>query len=142
MRRTTRRTVLAGMTAMLALGFTGMLRAEDEKVTGDLKKLQGTWVSESGPESKWSFDGEKLKATVNGGDYICTVKVDSKASPATMDLDIKEGAAAGQASKAIYKFDGEKLVICVTHPGVADRPTKFEAVEDSVILFELKKEAN
>ncbi|MFO0950724.1 MAG: TIGR03067 domain-containing protein [Isosphaeraceae bacterium] len=119
------------------------LRADD-KVEGDLKKMQGSWVkaSDEGPEITWKVEGTTLKASVNGMDYTCSVKLDEKATPnATADLEIKEGPGdtTGKIAKAIYKFDGEKLVICISHPG-NDRPGEFKYVEDQTVLLLLKKE--
>ena len=127
--------------ALLALSA---VRADDAKVTGDLKKLQGTWVSASaeGPDIRWEFEGEKLKAKVGDNEYVCSVKLDEKATPhPTADLTIKEGPgdAVGKTSKAIYKFDGDKVVFCVTTPGNDNRPTEFKASPDESHLFELKK---
>jgi len=143
MRRTALLAVLAGLVsaALLAPG----LRADDAKVSGDLKKMQGTWVNagSEGPEARWVIEGETLKATVNGQDYNCTLSLDPKAEPhPTADLTIKEGPgdAVGKSSKAIYKFDGDKLVFCVTSPGGETRPAEFKTVEDQAYLFELKKQ--
>ena len=146
MTRTTRRAALAAIFSVLtvaaSLGLTA--RADDEKITGDLKKIQGTWVTDgAGPDSKWTFEGENLKATVNGADYTCTVKLDEKAKPhRSMDIAIKEGAgdSAGKSGKGIYKFDGAKLVICITMPGVDQRPSEFKSIEGETHVFELKKD--
>jgi uncharacterized protein (TIGR03067 family) len=151
--RMARRASAAALTFLLVLatgaGFSlgaGAARspAEDEKSSADvLKALQGTWVSANeNVELKWTFEGETLKATVNGTDYTCKVKLDATAKPnATADFLIDEGPedAKGKTSKAIYKLDGEKLIICVSHPG-KDRPKQFESAEGEAYLFELKKE--
>jgi uncharacterized protein (TIGR03067 family) len=138
-----RATHWAGLAAVLVLA-TLAVRADD-KVSGDLKKLQGTWVSAGGdgPDSTWKFEGQTLKTTVNGQDYTCTVKLDEKAKPhATIDLAVKDGPddSSGKTAKAIYKFDGAKLFLCVTRPGNGSRPTEFKTTEDQIYLFELKKE--
>ena len=104
--------------------------------------MKGTWVSARRMiDSKWTFEGETLKATVNGLDYTCKVKLDPKAKPATIDFIIDEGPedAKGKTSKCIYKLDGEKLTLCVSLPG-KDRPKEFEQTEGESFLFELKKE--
>lgn len=142
----TRTTRWAGLAAVLVFALVAVaVRADDAKVSGDLKKLQGTWVNagSDGPDSTWKFDGETLKTTVNGADYSCTVKVDEKAKPhASIDLAVKEGPgdSQGKSSKGIYKFDGAKLVLCIALPGVEARPAAFKTVDDETYLFELKKE--
>lgn len=142
MRNATRWMGLA-MAALAFLGATGV--ADDATIEGDLKKLQGTWVKDGGdgPESTWAIKGEELIATVDGNEYKCKIKLDEKAQPQpAMDIEIKEapGDAAGMTSKAIYKFEGEKLLLCVGLPGRDDRPTEFRTTEDESYFFELKKE--
>jgi uncharacterized protein (TIGR03067 family) len=117
----------------------------DEKADADLlKPLQGTWVSSGeGIEATWTFDGDKVKASVAGMDYTCKGKIDKDAKPhASLDLTIVDGPeeAKGKLSKGIYKIDGEKLTICVALPGKEDRPKDFAQVDDESYLFELKKE--
>jgi uncharacterized protein (TIGR03067 family) len=127
--------------AMLVGGGTALALADGDESAEALKTLKGTWVSDEGIDSKWTFDGESLKASVNGLDYTCKVKVDPKAKPATLDLIIDEGPedAKGKTSKCIYKLDGEKLTLCVSLPG-KDRPKDFAQVEDESYLFTLKKQ--
>jgi uncharacterized protein (TIGR03067 family) len=127
-------------------GSAAHTRADDEKSSADvLKTFQGTWIpadEQGGLDSKWTFEGESLKATVNGMDYTCKVKLDPKAKPhPTVDFIIEEGPedSKGKTSKCIYKLDGEKLTLCVSTPG-KDRPKEFEQVEDEAYLFELKKQ--
>jgi len=139
-----------GLTALLILAVGAALvlgvgaaraLAADEATADALKTLKGTWVSGEGIDSTWTFDGETLKATVNGLDYTCKVKVDPKAKPATIDLAIDEGPedAKGKTSKCIYKLEGEKLILCVSLPG-KDRPKEFEQNEGESYVFDLKKE--
>jgi uncharacterized protein (TIGR03067 family) len=120
-----------------------LVLADDKPQSELLKPFQGTWNSTGdGIDAKYTFEGEKLKATVNGNDYTCKVKVDTDAKPfATLDLEIDDGPddAKGKTSKCIYKLDGEKLTLCVSAPG-KDRPKDFATVEDEAYLFELKKE--
>jgi uncharacterized protein (TIGR03067 family) len=130
-----------GMALLLGGGAARAL-ADDAAASADaLKALKGTWVSDEGIDSTWTFEGETLKASVNGLDYVCKVKIDPKAKPATLDLTIDEGPedAKGKTSKCIYKMEGEKLILCVSHPG-KDRPKEFEQAEGESYVFALKKE--
>jgi uncharacterized protein (TIGR03067 family) len=142
----------AGLTTLLTLaiwaglslgGGTARALGDDKPQSELLKPFQGTWTSEGeGLESKWTFEGEKVKATVNGQDYTCKVKIDKEAKPlATLDFLIEAGPedAKGKTSKGIYKLDGEKLTLCVSAPG-KDRPKEFTQVEDEAYLFALKKQ--
>jgi len=142
----------AGLTTLLTFAIwaglflsQGTARAlgDDKPQSELLKPLQGTWSTEGeGLEAKWIFEGEKVKVTVNGTEYACKVKVDTEAKPfATIDLVIDEGPedAKGKTSKGIYKLDGEKLTLCVSHPG-KERPKEFIQVEDEAVLFTMKKQ--
>jgi uncharacterized protein (TIGR03067 family) len=137
-----------GLTAFLSVAVAAGLvlggsasRALADEAADALKALKGTWVSDEGIESSWTFDGDKLKASVNGVDYTCKVTADPKAKPATLDLAIDDGPeeAKGKASKCIYKWEGEKLILCVSMPG-KDRPKEFETADGESYVFELKKE--
>jgi uncharacterized protein (TIGR03067 family) len=136
--------LLLGLCASLMLvGGTARALGDEKKAEDVLKSIKGTWTSDAdGLDSKWTFDGESVKASVNGTDYTCKVKVDPEAKPhATIDLTIDDGPeeAKGKISKAIYKLDGEKLTLCVSQPG-KDRPKAFEHTPDEAYLFELKKQ--
>jgi uncharacterized protein (TIGR03067 family) len=142
------RAFATGLTAFLTLAVWAVHSpggSDDDKTSSEaLKALQGTWVTaeDQGLDSKWTFEGETLKASVNGTDYTCKVKIEPKAKPhATMDLVIDEGPedSKGKTSKCIYKFAGEKLTLCVSVPG-KDRPKEFEQAEDESYVFQLKKE--
>jgi uncharacterized protein (TIGR03067 family) len=135
--------VLVVGAAMGLCGSGSGALADDKPQSELLKPFQGTWVSAGeGIDAKYTFEGEKLKATVNGNDYTCKVKIDTEAKPfATMDFEIEDGPddAKGKTSKCIYKLDGEKFTLCVSVPG-KDRPKDLAQVEDESYLFELKKE--
>ena len=135
---------VAALAALALLAGTSVQALGDDKPQSELlKPFQGTWATDGeGLDAKWTFEGEKVKATVNGTDYTCKVKVDTEAKPnPTFDLDIEEGPeeAKGKTSKAIYKLDGEKLTLCVSVPG-KDRPKDFAQVEDEAYLFTMKKQ--
>ncbi len=134
--------------ALAAALLTGSgVRGEDEKtaISGDLKALQGTWVSteDNSQESRWVFEGKKANTSAGGRDYVCQVSLDAKATPhPTIDFRVTEGPddSAGKTSRGIYKLEGGKLTICVTGPGQGSRPAEFKAVEDESYLFDLKRE--
>ena len=149
MRRAPRSAALVAATTGLLIALSAapgvFLRADDAaKVTGDLKKMQGTWIAaeDNGPDVRWVVEGDNLKASINGQDFTCKLTLDEKATPATADIAISEGPGdtPGKTSKAIYKFDGEKFAICVALPGADTRPAKFETVEGESFVFAMKKE--
>jgi uncharacterized protein (TIGR03067 family) len=136
--------VFAAVTA--SISWANAPRSPDDEAAeaAALKAIQGTWVTpeNSNLEAKWVFKGNKLTASVNGMDYEGNVKIDDKAKPhATLDIELTEAPedAKGKTAKAVYKLDGDKLIVCVAHPG-HDRPKDFEPQPDEVYVFELKKE--
>ncbi len=138
---------LLGIALAAAIVTGSGVRGEEEKsaLSGDLKRLQGTWVStaENSQESRWVFEGKKANTTAAGRDYVCEVTLDPKATPhPTIDYLVIEGpdVSPGKTSRGIYKLEGDKLTICVTLPGAGARPAEFKAVEEEIHLFDLKRE--
>jgi uncharacterized protein (TIGR03067 family) len=131
---------------LLAVAVAGPgVRGDDAKVSGDLKKMQGTWVnaSDESGETRWVFDGETMKSTHNGHEHVTKVTVDPKANPhPSIDFAITDGPEdlKGKTSLGIYKLDGDRLTVCVAMPGLNTRPSEFKRVEDEAFLFELKRE--
>ena len=119
------------------------LRAAEDKVEGDLKKIQGKWTAPSNNAGKatYTFDGKKLKLVAPTRTYemIVTLKEDAKPDK-TIDFKIVEGPedAKGNTSLGIYKFDGEKFVFCFAPQG--DRPVKFETQGYEKIVVTLTKD--
>lgn len=132
-----------GVIASVTLATSGA-RADEKADAEVYKPLQGTWQSSGdGIEATWTFDGDKIKASVAGMEYTCKAKIDKDAKPhASIDLTVLDGPeeAKGKLSKGIFKIDGEKLTLCVALPGKEDRPKEFAQVDDEAYLFELKKE--
>ena len=121
----------------------GRRHAADDKIEGDLKKLQGKWITPAGDGGKvsYTFKGNKMKVVAPSRTYEMTVKIDDKAKPdKTIDFKIDEAPddAKGKTSLGIYKFDGEKLIWCFRPEG--DRPTKYEQIGYEQILGELTHE--
>ena len=128
-----------------AAGSTARLVAAEEPALDEaIKAIQGTWTTSENDslDAKWVIKGETLEATVNGMEYVGKLKVDDKAKPhSTLDIALTQAPedSKGKTAKAVYKLEGEKLVIAVSVPG-HDRPKDFRAVPDEVYLFELKKQ--
>jgi len=141
-----KRSLTAAALAILATsaGLSGALAAADDELSPALKAVQGVWVSNQDAQldAKWTIEKDKITASVNGTDYIGTLKIDKDAKPHptwTITITDGPGEANGKESKGVYKLDGDKLVVNIAAPG-GDRPTDFDPADDQIYLFELKKE--
>jgi uncharacterized protein (TIGR03067 family) len=129
--------------ALLASAATGLrLHADEPKVEGDLKTMQGEWVSKDDQgESTWSFKGNKLSLKTPGRAYEIELTLDPKADPKAIDLKVLDDSpnAKGYLAKGIYKLaDADKaLTICFGDQDT--RPKEFKGDFQSTFLFEMKK---
>ncbi len=133
-----------GLLTLAAGVATRSAAADESAISPAIKAIQGTWVTseDDSLDAKWAFKGETVEVSVNGQEYTGKIKADDNAKPhSTLDIAISEGPeeSKGKTGKAIYKLDGENLVISVSIPG-HDRPKDFEPVPDEVYRFELKKQ--
>lgn len=133
---------LCFLVLVLALA-AGAEEAKEDAAAEDLKRMQGDWVVVS-----MEVDGMKvpdddamaLFRSVKGDRYTVsryrkvvgkgTIKLDAAKKPRTI-----HALPAGVTDKAksllgIYEFEGDKLKLCFSAPGMA-RPAEFSAKEDS-----------
>ena len=91
----------------------------------------------------YAVDGKQFITIPAGGDmkFVMAYKLDTKANPVTIDMEIKEGPVPEGKAKGIIAIEGEQLKLCY-HPTGGDRPKKFEATKDNgAFYFVLKKAA-
>jgi len=129
--------------AWLGMAYGVVLADDATGITGDLKKMQGTWTysANDGGEGTWVFKGDVLTLTLPNRKYVIKLSLDEKAKPhPTIDFKIEEGPddAQGQNSKGIYKLEGDSLTICVAGPN-GERPKALEAVDMEAFLFSMKR---
>ena len=119
---------------------------KDEKDAGP--KLEGEWKVESWEQlgqmlelsADWSFKGDKYTLNMGANLEEGSIKLDTAKKPHTIDLKITGGNCAGNDQFGIYKFDGDKLIVCLAWPGDKDRPTEFKSTADArTILITLKR---
>jgi uncharacterized protein (TIGR03067 family) len=147
--KTRRGLLFASLLVFLCLPLTLTVRGDDAKkddkkeISGDLKKMQGEWVSKDDQgESTWKFKEDKLSIKTPTRGYEITLTLDPKAKPhPTMDLKVDDDSpnAKGVTGLAIYKFDGEKKFSICMGAGEAERPKEFKSDFPQTILFELSK---
>jgi uncharacterized protein (TIGR03067 family) len=118
-------------------------KGKDDKF--DPSKLVGTWTYVSGVENGKKLDADHfkkakvvisketltLKAEKDADTFVMTYELDTKASPITIKLTIKEGPqGVGAKSTGIIELKGDDLKICYD-PSGKETPKTFEAKEGS-----------
>jgi len=126
--------------------------AQEPKVEGDLKTMQGEWVSSGRDEtqvSNWSFEGNRLSLKTPTRKYKMLIELaPSKDPEKAINFRVADDSpsAMGSFVRGIYKFDGDKgLKICVADKE-GQRPKEFKADPGGtsgesarVFVFELKR---
>ena len=135
----------ASLAALLVLSLAaarGDEPAKGAEVKGDLKAMQGTWVSKDDQgESTWVFKGDRVSIKTPSRGYEMTARLDPDAKPEkaiTFQVLDDSPNAKGAKGEAIYKIDGDTVSICM---GIQDagRPKEFKMDFPNSVLFELKK---
>jgi uncharacterized protein (TIGR03067 family) len=128
---------------ILSLIVASTILAADDT---DPKPLAGTWAIHAATLGGRDHldDFKSMVLTVDGTKYevgFATVKdegtlsVGANKEHKTIDLKTKPGGLfKGRSMPGIYKFDGDKLVICL-NTETQDRPSKYEAPERSPIML-------
>ncbi len=127
---------------IVAAAASGFDDPKPDEPKGDLKAIQGAWVSkdETG-ESTWTFKGDKLSLVTPARKYEIMIKLDGEAKPhKAIDFDVDKDSpnAAGYKAAGIYKLEGDKLTICFGDEQVG-RPKEFAGDFQSTFLFEMTK---
>ena len=126
---------------------------KEEEAKFDASKMLGDWVYDSGMRAGEKSEKDKLKGTVTikkdeilvptekDGHFTMGYKIDAKAKPATIDIEIKDGPHKGAKAEGIVAVKDKEVTLCyvmVTDKG-EKRPTKFESTKDNqAFLFVLK----
>jgi uncharacterized protein (TIGR03067 family) len=118
----------------------------------DPAKLVGDWTYVSGVKAGEKLPADHLAGKVTftkdtvlvpaGKDmkFVMAYKIDPKASPATIDLDIKDGPVKEGKAAGIIALEGDELKLCyAVAPG--KRPEKFESTKDNGAMYFVLKRA-
>ena len=122
--------------AFLALSLVLSHSGAADEPKGDLAKVQGKWTAMVGPDKNIpivvEFKGTNaiILVTVQERELNIKgeIKLDETKSPKQWDWTKFESESDGnhvEDNLAIYKFNGEKLVLCSGGPG-GQRPTEFK----------------
>jgi uncharacterized protein (TIGR03067 family) len=140
----TRGWVIAGALLVIAVLPGVLLRGDAaEEISGDLKLMQGTWSFKPADDVdvSWSLEGDMLKASAQGQEYVCKVTLNSKVSPRTIDFFVTQGPneLVGKKALGIYKLENDGVTFCVCRPGDDRRPTEFKDAEDESYVFSITR---
>ena len=129
--------------AVFAFTVVPASKAGDDKQKA-LKQLAGTWDVIKSEPKKWDperliFDGDKLTLTDKAGKEKkeTKVKVDPKAKPAHLDVEIRDQVWV----PGLYEVTEDTLRICLYFPrlqsDLSKRPTAFKAsqTEDGDVTY-------
>lgn len=131
----------------LAVGLMAAAEApKDDEGKKDLKGLQGPWIAvavESGgmpsplPGPGVAFKGDKVMFAAG---ISATLKLDAGKKPKEMHLTMLGGPSKGDTMRAIYRLEGEKLILCIPRVRGSKRATEFKTKEgDGLELWVLER---
>lgn len=146
-------------TLLVALGLTltafPLLADDEDPVAAEWEKLQGEWKAVAAeiqgqevddadvPEISFEITrmGE-VTASTPDGDVTARMELDLDQDPHEFDVRHTRGPFANQNQYGIYRWDGEKLQMCIGSPGAneTDRPRRFETRNTFDLLITFEKE--
>ena len=126
--------------AVAMLSFLSQLATGDD-LSKDQEKLQGEWritsmrlrgqdidVAKLG-DGAYVFTKDKLKVTW-AQQSVAEMTLRPNSNPKELDLKSIEGVGAGKTVFGLYRFDGDKLVLCIGDV----RPKDFSGDGDAGLL--------
>ncbi len=104
------------------------------------KKWQGDWQSYQGGAKFWTirFEHDTFHAELSADDwYEGKTEIRPEASPAEIDINIRDCRCSyrGETSKAIYRWEGDSIILAAPRPG-APRPSSFDERSGDVVRLE------
>ena len=141
---------------VLALFAVAVVVGEEKKEPAfDPAKLLGDWTYVSGSKAGDAVPKEHLAGKVTftkdtitvpagpDGKFVMAYKIDSKTSPAAIDMVVKEAPvkeAKDTTAIGILVLSGDELKLCYVTTNPAKRPTKFESTKENMAFnFVLKR---
>ena len=122
-------------------------------VSGDLKKVQGTWQPTAVESDGAKLEQEELavmKVIIDGDKYTVTrngetidqgaLKLQEDKSPKQFDDTSSMGEHKGQTMKGIYELKGDVWKVCLAMPG-KPRPKDYSAGKGSGHVVYIMKRA-
>jgi uncharacterized protein (TIGR03067 family) len=132
------------------LAFTIGADTLGEAARKELKALEGEWVVqriETKDGKQEPGDGEQISLIIKGAKWTFgtleegeVVALDPSANPKLLDFKSVRKGRADKVNEAIYKVDGDTLIICIYQGKDKKRPTSFDKpTEGDTVLWTLKR---
>jgi uncharacterized protein (TIGR03067 family) len=126
---------LAGLVAGGNRGFADDLKPTDGKWQAVEAELAGRKMPDEATKGlQLTIDGEKYVVATNEGEDRGTVRILADEKPSAMDITGTDGPNKGKTFLAIYKVEGDKLVVCYDLTGKA-RPKEFKTMPKSMLFL-------
>ena len=138
--------VIAGCMLALTIGADPL----DEAARKELKALEGEWVVqriETKDGKQEPVDDERISLTIKGAKWTFgtvqegeVVALDPSTNPKLLDFKSVRKGREDTVNEAIYKVDGDTLIICIYQGKDKKRPTRLDKpTEANTVLWTLKK---
>jgi uncharacterized protein (TIGR03067 family) len=130
--RTRKQLIEAGLAMAMIMGIATLVPAQEPRPEGDLKKLQGDWVSsnkDGTQESHWTFKGNRPSLKTPTRNYRMTIELVPTKDPkkaVNFRVDDDSPNAPKAFVKGIYRFDSNDSLERCAADREADRPTSFK----------------
>jgi uncharacterized protein (TIGR03067 family) len=139
---------------VFALSLVAFVAADDKKADKfDAAKMVGDWTIVEGVRAgeKVGEDHLQVKVTATketfildgpAGKFVMGYKLDTKASPVGIDMEIKEGPIQEGKAIGIVWVKGDEMKLCYIPMADGTRPAKFESTKDNgAFFFTMKRKA-
>src|SRR5262249_9619776 len=134
-----------GLGVVGSVGLTAAQEKKDDapKLEGKCKlvvgKVEGKDSDEEAKKAEYTFTADKITIKGKDASFVMSYKLDPKASPVGIDMEILEGPEGTKGSKAqgIVELKGDTLKLAYTL-AKDKRPKSFEGKEGN--MLELKKQ--
>ena len=143
--------VIVGSMLALTIGADEPKKAElDAAARKELKALEGDWVVqriETKDGKQEPGDGEQISLTIKGAKWTFgtiqsgeVVALDPSTSPKLLDFKSVRKGRPDAVNEAIYKVDGDTLIISIYQGKDKKRPTSLDKpTEGDTVLWTLKR---